>query len=64
MLNYCLVCKNFFDNFNSRMKRTKHGRLMLLSQCDVCGNTKSRFILKNEQKAEGLLSSLGIRTPL
>ena len=46
------------------MKRTKDGRLILLSQCDVCGNTKSRFILKNEQKAEGLLSSLGIRTPL
>ena len=52
MLTYCLVCKKIIDNFNSRMKMTKNGRLMLLSQCDVCGNTKSRFIPKNEQKAE------------
>ena len=31
--------------------------------CSVCGNKKSRFI-SNDQKCRGILSSLGIRTPL
>ena len=35
---------------------------MLLSKCAICGNKKSKFI--KEQEAKGLLSSLGIRTPL
>ena len=32
------------------------------STCSVCENKKSRFISKN--KGPGILSSLGIRTPL
>ena len=32
------------------------------SKCSDCGNKKSRFIKK--QEAEGLLSNLGIKTPL
>ena len=35
---------------------------MLLSKCAVCDHKKSRFI--NEQEPGGLLSSLGIKTPL
>ena len=35
---------------------------MILSKCAICGSKKSRFI-KN-QEAKGLLSNLGIRTPL
>ena len=35
---------------------------MILSKCTVCRSKKSRFI-KN-QEAKGLLSNLGIRTPL
>ena len=35
---------------------------MLLSKCAKCGGKKSRFV-KN-QEAKGLLSNLGIRTPL
>ena len=35
---------------------------MILSNCAICGSKKSRFI-KN-QVAKGLLSRLGIRTPL
>ena len=38
------------------------GRLMLKSTCSVCGNKKSRFVKKQELK--GILSSLGIKTPL
>ena len=35
---------------------------MLLSKCAICGSKKSTFI-KN-QEARGLLSNIGIRTPL
>ena len=35
---------------------------MLLSKCAICSSKKSRFI-KN-QEAKGLLSNLGLRTPL
>ena len=35
---------------------------MILSKCAICGSKKWRFI-KN-QEAKGLLSNLGIRTPL
>ena len=35
---------------------------MILSKCAICGSKKSRFI-KN-QEAKGLLSNLGLRTPL
>ena len=35
---------------------------MMLSKCSVCNNKKSKFI--KEQEARGLLSNLGIRTPL
>ena len=35
---------------------------MLLPKCAVCGSKKSKFIKR--QEASGLLSSLGIKTPL
>ena len=35
---------------------------MILSKCVKCGSKKSRFIKNGE--AKGLLSNLGIRTPL
>ena len=35
---------------------------MIQSNCAICGNKKSRFI--KEQQAKGLLSNLGIKTPL
>ena len=35
---------------------------MLLSKCAVCNSKKPKFI--KEQEASGLLSSLGIKTPL
>ena len=35
---------------------------MVLSKCAICGSKRSRFI-KN-QEAQGLLSNVGVRTPL
>ena len=47
---------------NSKISKTKSGRLIMQSKCADCGNKKSRFV--KEQEAEGLLSNLGIKTPL
>ena len=44
------------------MVKTKNGRLMLSLKCAICGSKKSRF--KKEQEGKGLLSNLGIKTPL
>ena len=65
MLSYCLKCKKRKKNtksINPRVSATSNGRTMILSKCAICGSKISKFI-KN-QKAKGLLSSLGIRTPL
>ena len=62
MLTYCLKCKKDTKNVNSRVLKNKNGRRMSSSRCAVCGNKKSRFI--KEQEATGLLSSLGLKTPL
>ena len=35
---------------------------MILSKCAICGSRKSKFI--KTQEAKGILSSLGIKTPL
>ena len=62
MKSYCLKCKKDTENINSRVLNHSNGRTMLLSKCAICGSKKSRSI-KN-QVAKGLLTNLGIRTPL
>ena len=62
MKTYCLKCKKDTDNIDPKIFRTKNNRLLLQSKCSVCKNKKSRFA--KEQEAKGLLSNLGIRTPL
>ena len=62
MNSYCLSCKKDTENINPKIVRTKNNRLMMLSKCAIYNNKKSRFI--KEQEARGLLSNLGIRTPL
>ena len=59
---YCLKCRKDTENINPRVSKTSNNRTMILSKCAKCGSKKSRFI-KN-QEAKGLLSNLGIRTPL
>ena len=62
MKTYCLKCKKDTDNNDPKMFRTKNNRLLMQSKCSVCKNKKSRFV--KEQDAKGLLSNLGIKTPL
>ena len=57
-----LKCKNSTENINPRVSKTSNNKTMLLSICAICDNEKSRFIKK--QEASGILSSLGLRTPL
>ena len=59
---YCLICKKYTENNSSKIVRNKQNRLMIQSNCAICGNKKSRFI--KEQQAMGILSILGIKTPL
>ena len=60
--SYCLKCRKDTENINPWVSNTSNGRTMILSKCAVCEIKKSRFI--NNQEAKGLLSNLGIRTPL
>ena len=62
MKSYCLKCRKDTENINSKVLKTSNGRTMVLSKCAVCGSKKSRFI--TNQEAKGLLSNLGIKTPL
>ena len=62
MKSYCLKCRKDTENINPSVSSTSNGRTMVLSKCTICGSKKSRLI-KN-QEAKGLLTNLGIRTPL
>ena len=62
MKSYCLKCRKNTENINPRVSNMSNSRTMVLSKCAICDSKKSRFI-KN-QEAEGLLSNLGVRTPL
>ena len=62
MLSNCLKCGKNKEIKIPKVSRTKIGRIMILSKCTVCDRKKSKFI--EQEEASGLLSSLGIETPL
>ena len=62
MKSCCLKCRKYTENINPRVLGTSNGKVMILSKCATCGSKKWRFI-KN-QDAKGLLSNLGLKTPL
>ena len=62
MLSYCLKCRKNTEKKKPKIPRTKYGRIMLLSKFSVYDSKKSKCIKK--QEASGLLSTLGIKTPL
>ena len=45
---YCVSCKKNTANENSSVKKTKQNRLILLSNCAVCGKKRLAFI-KNQE---------------
>ena len=62
MKSYCLKCKKNTENINPRVSKTSNGKTMVLSKCATYDSKKSR--LSENQEAKGLLSNLGVRTPL
>ena len=54
--------KKYTESIDPKVSATSNGKIMILSKCAICGSKKSKFIKKKE--AKGLLSNLGIRTPL
>ena len=62
MLSYCLKCRENTESINPKVLKTTNGKTMILSKCAICGSKISNFI--KEQQAKGLLSNLGVRTPL
>ena len=45
---YCVSGKKYTENKNSNVRKTKQNRLILLSNCAVCGKRKPTFI-KNKR---------------
>ena len=62
MESYCLKCRKYTEKINPQVSSTSNSKLMILSKCTICHSKKSKFI--NTQEAKGLLSKLGIKTPL
>ena len=60
--SYCLKCRKYAENINPQVSSTSNGKIMILSRCAICNAKNCRFIKK--QEAKGLLSKLGIKTPL
>ena len=44
MLSYCSKCIKNTESKNPKVVRTKNGRLMLLSKCEVCNSKKSKLL--------------------
>ena len=59
---YCLYCLKYTKNNNPKIVRNRQNRLMIQSNCANYGSKKARFI--KEHQAMGMLSNLGIKTPL
>ena len=57
-----MKCRKDAENIDPKMVRTKNNRLIMQSKCPACRIKKSIFV--KEQEANGLLSNLGIKTPL
>ena len=62
MLSYCLKCKRNTERINPKVLKTTNGKAIILSKCAICDSKRSKFI--KEQETKGLLSNLGLRTPL
>ena len=57
MKTYCLVCKKLTDNTNLKNVKNK-GRLMMKSNCSMCGNKKSRSILQGSNTPQNRIKNV------
>ena len=61
MPSYCLKCGGKTKNI-LQISKAINGGVMILSKCPICGDKKSKFIIK--QEAKELLNNLVVRTLL
>ena len=57
-----MKCRKDTEDIDPKVLNTSNGKKTILSNCAICRSKKSRFI--KDQEAKGLLSNLGVRTPL
>ena len=62
MESYCVRCKKYTKNINSSVSNTSNSKTMIYQNVQYVA-VKIQNFLKN-QEANGLLSSLGLKTPL
>ena len=60
--SYCLKCRKNTENIHRKVSKTSNGITIVLSKSALCDNKQSKFIKNQEEK--GLLSNLGVKTPL
>ena len=60
--SYCLKCRKNTENINRKVSKASNGITIVLSKSAISDNKQSKFI-KNQEE-EGLLSNLGVKTPL
>ena len=56
------MCRENIENSNSKIFKTKNGRLIMQSKSADCEIKESRFV--KEQEAKGLLSSLSLKNSI
>ena len=61
MKTYCVKCRKNTKHLNSKIFKIKNGRLIMQSKCSDCG---IKIKIWKEQEVKGILSNLGIKTPL
>ena len=59
MKTCCARCRKNTENLNSKIFKTKNGRLIMQAKCNECRFKKSRFM--KEIEAKGLFSNWGIK---
>ena len=50
MKPYCLKCRQYVENIDPEMVRTKNNRLIIQSKCHPCRIKKLRFVKVQEAK--------------
>ena len=54
MKTYCVKSRKNTENLNSKIFKTKYGRLIMQSKCAGCGIKKSRLLKQQEVKGLGI----------
>ena len=62
MKTCCAKCRKKPENLESKIFKTKNGRITMQSKCAVCGIKKSRYV--KQQEAKGLLINLGLQNTI